>query len=488
MSEERRVNRLIAILYGCLGGVLSGAYFIEVLIGSRSIGYFLTVFSILLVAATINVIVQIKNNETPLTKFILTIGYFIMYSFTLMTASTILVFTYILPFILVLTLTHDKKLLTRLNISVLAINFIQVIYSLFILNKINDADYIVDVKIQVALIVLFCVFSLLTTRVDSSINTIKLNRIREKEEQQKIILNQMLEVAKTMNLNISEINNQVGDLEEASNITSNNMNIIINGEAESSQAIQKQLVLTNTIQGIINQTKDTSNDVSQLSTNSTELVSKGIQNMRDLNISIEKNNDSSNITMENISKLQNDVNAINNIIDMIKGIAAQTNLLSLNASIEAARAGEAGKGFAVVADEIRDLANKSATSTTEIQGLVNNVKSNTAMVNESIQHLVSDTKTQNNIIKETEHNFTEIESSIFEIRKSIDVLNGNVNDLNNSNEEIVDLVQRISSISQETMVKTEQTEKISDHNLQCVIRIRNLTNELTELSNQLSKE
>ncbi|EVU15701.1 methyl-accepting chemotaxis (MCP) signaling domain protein [Vibrio parahaemolyticus V-223/04] len=116
-----------------------------------------------------------------------------------------------------------------------------------------------------------------------------------------------------------------------------------------------------------------------------------------------------------VSELQKMSGQIGSILDVIRNIAEQTNLLALNAAIEAARAGEQGRGFAVVADEVRVLASKTTQSTTEIESMISNLQSSSQSANQVIQSCMSDMEMSVEQASKANSSMEEIQALIIEI-------------------------------------------------------------------------
>lgn len=186
----------------------------------------------------------------------------------------------------------------------------------------------------------------------------------------------------------------------------------------------------------------------------TDAVSDKLSEVRESNRKVTEATEQIKISiMETSESAEN----IRQAADVITDIASQTNLLSLNASIEAARAGEAGRGFAVVASEISQLAEQSNQAAIEIRAIIGELIDNSNRSVEEIQDAQNITEEQTKRLVDAIGEFAKTKNGLDHALTEIDHVKNSTVELGQSKDQVLDIIQALSAISEENAASTEET-------------------------------
>lgn len=189
------------------------------------------------------------------------------------------------------------------------------------------------------------------------------------------------------------------------------------GLTQQNNEIEQAATAVNEMTSAVEEVARNAVSTSEASRNATLSAGDGRDLVQETVSAIERMSGDVQATATLIGELANESRDIGKVLDVIRGLADQTNLLALNAAIEAARAGEAGRGFAVVADEVRALAHRTQQSTSEIERMIGSIQAGTEHAVDSMRNSTERAESTLNIAKGAGMSLDTINTAIVEINE-----------------------------------------------------------------------
>lgn len=289
------------------------------------------------------------------------------------------------------------------------------------------------------------------------------------------------QLATSFNMVLTNLQGMVGTIQKLSDDLGNEAKQLSTAARDNNDGVTRQADLISMVATAINEMQSAIEEVAgnasraaevtiqaqQRGENGGRIIRNSSEQVQALALQISK-------AVEVIRKLSEDSENITSVLDVIRGVAEQTNLLALNAAIEAARAGEQGRGFAVVADEVRTLAQRTQQSTQDIQRMITALQT-------GVSDIVSVMETGSEQAGETERLATEAESELKVILKSM-------NDISDVNSSVASATEQQTQVIEEINRNIVNINELAAESSRRSGRINGISSTLDSYADQLRQQ
>ena len=263
---------------------------------------------------------------------------------------------------------------------------------------------------------------------------------------------------------VTTLSQVAAELQSTSKEQNENANIQLKESIYVSDAMTEMTASAREVATITGGAANAAHDADEAANNGKMVVSQTVESINALAEEVEN-------TSSVITTLQSNSENIGSVLDVIRGVAEQTNLLALNAAIEAARAGEQGRGFAVVADEVRTLASRTQESTEEIQQIIHQLQSDSA-----------------HAVQAMEKGRSQAHASVAQAAKAGDSLKeitDAVTTIRDMNSQIASAAEEQTARSEEVKLNVEKINHVTELSTQIAERTSTVSEQLIETASRL---
>ena len=485
LSEKRFAdqskNKTAMIGVYIMNAVLALAYAVELIKGARTPQSYAIFVVLCVLPCIISQLLYTKKKDSGLIRYVLGVGFILLYAYVMFTTTTNLAFCYVIVAFVALVVYIDIKFLSALLINVARVCYLALTTGL-------SATEVTETEIVFACLILTGLFVILSVKKIDLINVANVVKAENEKKQSETLLNTTLEVAANITANIENVVVETETLKEAIGQTRLAMSDLTSGANDAAAATEEQAISTERIGRYIKGVENSAEEILSESKEAQNNLEQGSKIMEELLLQVKNSEASGRLVTEKVTGLKEYADRMQEIMGLISNVADQTGLLALNASIEAARAGEAGRGFGVVASEISSLSEQTNAATSDITELIQNIAVSIEEAANAMNLLLESSQVQNQYVGNTAESFEAIYKSTKGIIDHASKLKNAVDSVTEENRQIEEKIGHVSSITEEVTARSEETLEACNMNLESVEEVTAIMENLKEEARKLQKE